>query len=338
MARREEELPPAVNAVAWLQDQLHLIKAQLGKIQHQMDQTQAMALDAVEKMRAQEADLHLLASQSNALVPVQEELRQVKDVLARLQEQQVQTRAQVDELARQRAAETERDRVERGGFSRRLDDLEREVERWTERQSGVDEAARHYQEGVALLNIRIENLESRLEALDSRASRSLEAVNRADQEINRVDAVLLELGRADEVQAERARVALEAARRLEGEVSADRREFSALNQIGERVELLRVERQRLEDRLSGVEEAMDEIRGLLGRQEHLIGVLEGRSQGYQNHLESLREELIRHRQQLVEHLRKLSTGQERVKRRQIGDLEREVQELRKHTIELAEED
>ncbi len=333
----EEERSAAVNALAWLQDQLHLVKAQLGKIQHQMDQTQAMALDVAERLRAQEAALNGLVNQSNALAPIQDELRQVKDVLARFQEQQVQTRAQFDDLTRQRAAERERDRVERSELLRRLDELEREVEAWVERQSGVEEAARHYQEGVALLNLRIEGLDRRLEAVEGRASRSLEAANRADQEITRIDAALLDLAREDEVQAERARVALEAARRLEAIVSADRRGLDALNQTAERVELLRVERQRLEDRLAAVEETMEELRGLLGKQEHLIGMLEGRTQGYQGRLDSLHEELISYRNQLVEHLRKLSAGQERIKRRQIGDLEREIQELRKHAIEIAEE-
>ena len=337
MAPPDEERSPTVNALAWLQDQLHLVKAQLGKVQHQMDQTQAMALDAVEKLRAQEAALSGLLSQGNALAPIQDELRQIKDVLARLQEQQVQARNQLDEMTRQRAADGERERVERGDLLRRLDELEREVESWMERQSGVEETARHYQEGVALSSLRIEALERRLGQAESKASRSLEAANRADQEIARVDAALLELAREDEVQAERARVALEAARRLEGEVSADRRDLGALNQMGERVELLRVERQRLEDRLAGVEEAMEELRTLLAKQEQLIGVLEGRTQGYHGRLESLREEILRYRQQLVEHLRKLSTGQERVKKRQITDLEREIQELRKHAIGLKEE-
>lgn len=337
MAPSDEERSPAVSALGWVQDQLHLVKAQLGKVQHQMDQTQAMALDAVEKLRAQEAALNGVLAQSNALAPLQDELRQVKDLLARLQEQQVQTRNQSDELARQRAAEVERERVERSDLLRRLGDLEHEVESWLERQSGVEEAARHYQEGVALSNLRLEALDRRLEQVESKASRSLEAANRVDQEMSRVDATLMELAREDEVQAERARVALEAARRLEGDVSADRRDLAGLNQLSERVELLRVERQRLEDRLAAAEESMEELRSLLAKQEQLIGVLEGRTQGYHGRLESLRDELLRNRQQLVEHLRKLSTGQERVKKRQIGDLEREIQELKKHAIGLAEE-
>src|SRR3972149_6013946 len=130
MAPSDEERSPAVSALGWVQDQLHLVKAQLGKVQHQMDQTQAMALDAVEKLRAQEAALNGVLAQNNALAPLQDELRQVKDLLARLHEQQVQTRNQSDELARQRAAEVERERVERSDLLRRLGDLEHEVESW----------------------------------------------------------------------------------------------------------------------------------------------------------------------------------------------------------------
>jgi chromosome segregation ATPase len=231
----------------------------------------------------------------------------------------------------------ERERVERGDLLHRLEETEREVLGWLERQSGVDDAARRYQEGVAHLNLRIEGFEGRLEATEGKVSRSLEAVTRADQEIDRIEATLLDLGREDGVQAERSRVALEAARRLEGEVSADRRNLDALNQTAEHVELLRAERQRLDDRVAGMEEALEELRNLLRNHEQLIAVLDGRTQGYQGHLDSQREELGRYRQQILDHLRKLSTGQERLKRHQITDLEREIQELRKHAIELAED-
>jgi len=337
VTRPREDASQSISTLAWLQDQFHLLKAQLGKVQHQTDQTQAMALDVAEKMRQQEATVAELASQASATVPLQEEIRQLKDVLARLQEQQVQARGQLEETIRQRLSEAERGRVEVGDLCRRLEDLERHVESWLDRQSGIEDAARRYQEGIALANARSESMDQRLENLEGRASRNLEATNRIDQEISRIDAAIQGLEREDDLQSERARVALEAARRVEADVESERRDLRALAELSERLELLKVERQRLEDRLAQVEENVNELRGLLAHQEQLLGVLDGRTQGYLGRLESLREEIMRHRQQFVEHLLKLSSGQERLKRRQIEELEREIKELKQHAVGLTEE-
>jgi chromosome segregation ATPase len=337
VARPREDPAQSISTVAWLQDQFHLLKAQLGKVQHQTDQTQAMALDVADKMRQQEATIAELASQGSAIAPLQEEMRQLKEMLARLQEQQVQARTQLDETIRQRMSEAERGRVEVADLHRRLEDLERQVEEWLDRQSGIEDAARRYQEGIALANARGETMDQRLEALEGRASRNLEATNRIDQEISRIDAAIQGLEREDDLQAERARVALEAARRVEADVESERRDLRALAELSERMELLKVERQRLEDRLAQVEENANELRGLLSHQEQLLSVLDGRTQGYLGRLEALREEIMRHRQEFVEHLLKLSSGQEQLKRRQIEELEREIKELKQHAVGLTEE-
>ena len=337
MARRREDPSQSISTLAWLQDQFHLLKAQLGKVQHQMDQTQAMALDVAEKLRQQEAAVGGLASQGNIIAPLQEEVRQLKEVLSRLQEQQGQVRTQVEESVRQRMTDAERERVEVADQRRRLQDLERQVEGWLNRQGGIEDAARRHREDITLVNLRAESMDQRLEALEGRASRNLEATNRIDQEISRIDAAIQGLEREDDLQAERARVALETARRVEAAVESERRDLQALAQLSERMELLKVERQRLEDRLAQAEEDVNELRGLLGRLEQLTGVLDGRTQGYLGRLDALREEILRHRQQFVEHLLKLGTGQERLKRRQIDELEREIKELKQHAIGLTEE-
>ncbi len=337
MAPPREDPSQSISTMAWLQDQFHLLKAQVGKAQHQTDQTLAMALDVAEKMRQQEATIADLAGQASAIVPLQEEMRQLKELLTRLQDQQVQSRGQLEETVRQRLAEAERGRVEVTDVRRRLEDLERQVEAWLDCQSGIEDAARRYQEGIALANARSETMDQRLEALEGRASRNLEATNRIDQDISRIDAAIQGLEREDDLQAERARVALEAARRVEAEVESERRDFRALTELTERIELLKVERQRLEDRLAQVEEDFNEFRGLLAHQEQLLSVLDGRTQGYLSRLEVLREEILRHRQQFVEHLLKLSSGQERLKRRQIEELQREIKELKQHAVGLTEE-
>ena len=60
--------------------------------------------------------------------------------------------------------------------------------------------------------------------------------------------------------AERARLAHEVAARLETELHAQQEEYRVLPLLAERVELLRAERQRLEDRTSRGEESLEDAR------------------------------------------------------------------------------
>lgn len=331
------ERPEGISTLAWLQDEIHLVKAQLAKIQHQMDQTQALALDTADKVRHGEAALETLAGKITSTAQFQEDIRQINDVTARLQEQLAQGRSQVEEVVRQRLSEGERERVERSDLLQRLVELEREVETWREQQSSVEQATRHAQEGITLVTLRQENAEHRLGSTEEKAARGVEAANRIDNELSKLDAVLQELRREDEVQAERARVALEAARRLEGEVDSQKSLRDALNLLDEKVELLRAERQRLDDRSSQHEEMLEEHRSELERQGQLLSILDGRTQGLQGRLDALREDIHTSRQEITDHLKTLSYGQERVKRRQIDELEREIRELRQHVIDIAEE-
>ena len=105
MSQPIPERPEGISTLAWLQDEVHLVKAQLAKIQHQMDQTQALVLDIADKVRQGEAALGALAGKISNTSQFQEDIRQVKDVTARLQEQLAQGRSQVEEVVRQRLAE-----------------------------------------------------------------------------------------------------------------------------------------------------------------------------------------------------------------------------------------
>jgi chromosome segregation ATPase len=331
------ERPEGISTLAWLQDELHLVKAQLAKLQHQMDQTQALVLDTSDKMRQAETSLGSLTSRVTDTSQFQEQVRQVKEVMGRLQEQLAQARGQVEEVVRQRVAESERERVERSDLMRRLVDIERDVEAWQERQSGTEQAARHAQEGVTLLTLRLDNADQRLGGAEEKAARVVEAANRIDNELSKVEAILQELRRDDETQAERARVALEAARRLEGDVDSLKGLRDAATRLDEKLELLRAERQRLDDRHSQLEETVDEMRGRIDHQGQLLSLLDGRTQGLQGRLDSLREDILRSREQLADHLKTLAAGQERIKRRQIQELEHEIKELRQHAIDITEE-
>ena len=98
-----------------------------------------------------------------------------------------------------------------------------------------------------------------------------------------------------------------------------------------------MERQRLEARFSQLEETVNALTA--GKEEHqyLLSALDGKHHGYEGRLDALSERLEEYRQQLGDYLLKLTQSQEQLKRRQIGDLEREIKELEQHALGLFRE-
>jgi chromosome segregation ATPase len=152
-----------------------------------------------------------------------------------------------------------------------------------------------------------------------------------------VDTALDGLRREDQVLAERERLAGEVVHRLEEAVQGRQEDARRLELLGERVELYRAERQRLEDTAARMEEALEDLRGRLEKEEQRASRLDGNIQGCASRLDALQQQLQEYRDLVVQQFLKVTGTEERLRRHQIEELEREIKELRKHAARLAEE-
>ncbi len=324
--------------VVWLQDQVGGLKTQLSRMQQQNDQVQAAILDVNEKLRDAEVRLRELSAKTIGLPTMQEQLRQVSGLLERIQDAEVLIDTKFEMMERTTGEEKTRDQSEKNDMYRRLQDVERRVEALTERQSAVDDAARRFADDVSRSHVGLQAISQRLEGIEGRTARNVDAINRIEQTHSEIESAIRALRREDDVLAERARLAHEIGGRLESELHAQQEEYRVLPLLAERVELLRAERQRLEDRTSRAEESLEDARLRVEREEEVTAQVEARLKAYDGRIDHIHGATLDFRRTLSEQLLKLNQTLERMKRREAEELDRQAKELRLQANQLKSED
>ncbi len=328
----------SADPVGWMQDQMVQVKAQLGRLTQATDQTQAGVLDVNEKMRDTEAKVREMTARTLGLPGMAEQLRQLTGLLDRIQDAEVLIDTKFEIMERQTAEERGRDQAEKNDLYRRVQELERRSESLVERQSALDDTTRRFQDEIARANLQYQGLNVRLEAVESKAGRSVDAVTRLEQEHAETEQSLRSLRREDDVLAERAKLAVDVASRIETEVSTLQEELRVLPLMAERVELLRAERQRLEDRTSHLEETVAHSTTRLEREEDATLHVDSRLKNYDGRIEHVHTLALDFRRSLTDQLLKLNQTIERMKRREAEEMERQVKELRTQQQQLKIED
>ncbi len=334
----QSEARTGAEAVNWLQDQVVQLRTISGRLQQQNDQLQAAILDINEKLRDADGHLREMGSRTLGLPNMQEQLRQVAGLLERIQDAEVLIDTKFELIERSTNEERQRDQAERNDTYRRVQELERRTEGLAERQGTVDESNRRFQEEVSRSHLQFQVLSQRLEAVEGRGNRNMDALTRVEQALAEVESAIRALRREDDVLAERARVAHEVGARIEVELQTQLEEFRQIPLLAERVELLRAERQRLEDRTSRAEETLDDARVRVERQEELAGQLETRLRAHDTRIEHVHASTLEYRRTLTEHVLKLTQTIERMKRREIEEMERQAKELRVQSSQLKSEE
>jgi chromosome segregation ATPase len=269
---------------------------------------------------------------------MQEQVRQLSGLLDRIQDTEVLIDSKFETLDRLLNEERGRDQSEKNDLYRRVQDLERRSELAAERQSGIDEAYRRFQEESARSHIQYQGFAQRLEAVEGRSGRTVDALTRVEQAHAEHESAIRALRREDDVLAERARLAHEVASRLDADLHAQAEEYRALPLLAERVELLRAERQRLEDRVSRLEGTVEDAAQRLEREEETSAQVDVRLKAHDGRIEHVHASMTDHRRTLNEQLLKLNQMLERMKRRQIDELERDTKELRVQANQLKNDD
>jgi chromosome segregation ATPase len=333
----KESTTETTNAIGWLQDQIYQLKADMGQVEQQLEHVQSVETQMTEQLRAVERSLREVSTSAAIAPRLQEELNHTIALVVQLQDQQAEAVERVDLLGRSRNVDQDRDQQDWIDIARRTEQLERQVAQWLDRQAGVDEVGRRFQEGMSLVQQSLQDIDKRLDATESKAARGLEGANRAEYNLTQVEATILALQREDETIAERARVASDVAHRVETKIDEQVSGLGRLEMLAERIELHRAERQRLEDRALRLEEEFGELRTRLEREEHQGGRLVSQQAGLGSRIDGLQEQLAEQRAAIVEQIRRLTTSQERTKRTQIQQLEREVREMRQYVADLSEQ-
>jgi chromosome segregation ATPase len=334
----QSEARPGADAVAWLHEQVTQLKTQVGRMTQQGDQTQAAILDVNEKLRDAEARLREIGAKTVGLPVMQDQLRQLAGLMERIQDAEVLIDTKFEMIERLNHDAQGRDQSEKNDLYRRVQELERRAEGLGERQAMVDDALRRFQDEVSRSHLQYQGINQRLESVESKTGRNVDAVNRLEQTHSETEQGIRALRREDDVLAERVRLAHEVAGRLETDMHAQQEEYRVLPLLTERVELLRAERQRLEDRASRLEESLEDARTRLEREEDFTAHVDVRIKTFEARLDHVHSSTLDYRRTLNEHLLKMNQMLERMKRREVEEIERQVKELRVQANLLKNED
>jgi chromosome segregation ATPase len=338
MAAPEERQTAALaSTVAWLEDELREARAALAKLAQAFDQTQTQLWELTNRVHRVEDALGAIPPQLAALPRLDGQLGQVKDQLGAVQEQGLHAAARLAELTREVDAAVERERQARNELTHRLEAVERQMRAYASRVETVEEAVRRTMEAVSLARQRIDEVAQDVENLEGRLGRLLEAGSRVEHEQARLASELDGLHRQDELVLERVQVYAEIVKRLEGQVALVAADVAVKQDVLEKIELARVETHRLEERLATLEAAAAVMRDQSEELERAIGLLEGRQRGFQERLVALQADLAAQRAHVTEQFQRLHQFQERLKRRQIEDLERDLREMRVFAFRATEE-
>lgn len=324
-------------ALGWTQDQIYQLKSQVAQLEQQLGQLTTMVTKTNDSLRTMATTLQEASLGASQTPRLQEEINQSAALIMQLLDQQAETDNRLAELGRKKEVDEERDQQDWSEVAKRTERLERQVLLWHDRQSGVDEVGRRFQEGLSLLRQQMQQTEQRLELAEGKAARGVEGANRAEHTLTQVEADILALQQEDEAMTERSRVTADVLQRLETTQTENSEELKRLELLAERIELHRAERQRLEDRALRLEEELQDLCGRTENSEQLQGKLSGQQQGLSSRLDSLQEMVEEQRKLLVDQIRKLTGTQDRTKRRQIQELERELRETKQFVADLSRE-
>jgi chromosome segregation ATPase len=327
----------ALAEAGWVQDELHQVRNDVAQLAQELTRLHSLVATLTDQHRADETVLQNAALATAQAKRLQDELNQALGLLVQLQDQQKGSQEQLDVLARHGQSEEAREHQEWSDLARRLELLERQVEHWQDRQAGVDEVGRRFQESTSLINQQLQQLDQRLEAAEGKAARAIEGASRVEHTLSEVQGAILELRSDDEALTERTRVAGDVARRIETTLNEHLEELRRVELLAERIELHRAERQRLEDRALRLEESLAALATKAEEQEHLQGRLHAQAQGLASRLDTLYVQLRDQRAILVDQVRKLTGSQERTKRRQIQETEREIREMKQYVADLTDQ-
>nr|AHZ45578.1 hypothetical protein [uncultured bacterium] len=331
------EVPLTGDTLAWVHSEIAEIKSRLSIVAQAADQSRSLATDAADTAHHTRMAIGQFDGVGPAIQHLQDDLRSLRELIARSQDDINALRQSRDEAERRMLAESEVARQDKNDYGRRFGDIERHIETWMERQAGAEEHYRRNLEAASQLAMRIEVVEKQIPDIETNHSRTITSLSRIDQELARISSALLAVQSEDTTQRERHNTTLEMLRRLETEIELMRAETNKIMRIDDRLELVQAERTRHNERLNDITAELSKIEVRLNDNDERAALIEARIMSYQDDLRKLREKLQTEREQLASYLHGLREMQADFRKRDITAIEKEIREIRGRAFDVTPE-
>jgi chromosome segregation ATPase len=316
----------------WVEREIHGLKELTARQGGLIDQLQAQIHDIAGDVSQQEGMLRQVADQLRPLQPLTDDVRQVKELVGRLQKQIGDNQAAAEDGVRLLRAELERGRGERKELLDRIERVERasaEIKPLFEKaMSSSHRAAQSSHELVARQN----EITAAQGNLALRVERVIEVSRGIEVEVGKRLAHVEELFKQDDILFERVQLLGEMTRRIEEDVEALRGQVGFRQDILERIDMYRSEYARLDERLMALESLVADVEEAARHTQSAVNVIEGRHTGLSERVLNIRSEITAIVDEIALQFGKYNKLQEKHKQRQVEDLQKELRELKYHSF------
>jgi chromosome segregation ATPase len=319
---------PTDDVLLWLEDELREAKVQVARLEQGLSEARGQITALTSLVHAAEDGTTATSARLAEIPQVAGQVGQVRQTLVQLEEQAGAVDRRLTEALRLQQLESERLRQDVNATHRRVELVERLVETWSPRFEHLEDADRRLHEAITLTRQRTEELERRQESAELRTSRGLEAMQRYDHEIGRLAVDVQAFQKREALTGERLQAFGESVRRAERQTEAIATEVAEQREFSEKLELLRAEIHRVEDRISAFETSTDSNQQELADHRRSLGLLDGKDRGFSDRLALIQTELAAYREQVADQFHRLHIALDRHRRRQIEELERDLRDLK----------
>jgi chromosome segregation ATPase len=333
----QRHLDAVEDVLTWLEDSLRETRGQMVRLEQNVQTTESTLKDLASKVYAVEDGSAAVARRLGDFNAFAVQVQQIQQYVSSIHETIRESERRVGEALRVQQQESERQRLELNDAVRQIELLQRVVEGWGSRFENVEATIGRVQETLTLNRQRTEEIDRRHEATEINASRVSEAFRRYEHLAGRLEVDLEKLQKAQVQTGDRMQAYAETMKRFEEQIDGVAAEVSAQRDIFERIDLLRAELHRLEDRIGGTETQRDLDRQEIEDHQRLISLLDGKDRGFADRLSMLQGELAAYRELVGEQFNRLHLTLDRQKRHQIEELQRELRDLQVHAFRPPEE-
>lgn len=322
--------------VDWLESEVNTLRAKLTQFEAQFGEERARLLQLTEAVQRAEGGATNVAAQLQILSALPEEVRLLRERSERIQAALGQDAEQTELLGRQLRAEMQAERDERGELRRRTEFAEQAALAGTEKVTAAEETAHRLQETASLVTQRLEQNDISISGLDARLAASGEALRRMQDEGRTTSAELDRHDRLFSDIGDRMERYSELTHRLQdqfGSYEEAREEAAALR---ERFEALRVNNEQALNHVGAMRSDHELMQARFSEFDRSLERTRARAEQHERattDLKAMFEELSESLQRDTE---RLMGFQEKLRRRQISDMEQEIREIRGHIRAQAE--
>lgn len=337
MINNDRQNAQLASTLVWLEDNVRENKAQMARVQQQVEQVQTQVWDLTHRLHRSEEIAVALGTQLGVIPRLENEITGLNDKAVRIDDRQVTFEMRLSEVTRQQHVDADHVRASLNELVKRVDGWERLTQNWSSRFDGLEEVTRRAHESAGAVRQRVEEFERFVELVDQRGGRTADALKRVDTEFARLHGEIEALQKQDVLAVERLQVYAEIVKRFDDELAVVAQQTDVRREFNERFELHRTGLRRGEERLASLEAVDEEMQSRLEDHQRELALLEAKDKSFRERVVALQEELAQYRAHVADQFGKVQVLAERQRRRQIEYLEREIRELKVNAYRPSEE-